>query len=124
MYSTLSLPFSATLNTSGDGFWSIEKRAVTATKLELLILELDDDDQDEEPFGELRVFFDTKTWDPDKYGLIYTDHQFLRDLRDAFRREGLSPDVDYSEQGMQGDDYVSLDVGGEFIDSFHSKLGM
>jgi hypothetical protein len=29
-----------------------------------------------------------------------------------------SSDVNYSEQGMQGDNYVSLDAGPNFIESF------
>ena len=29
----------------------------------------------------------------------------------------------YSEQGMQGDDYVSLDVGKDFIASWEKKFG-
>jgi hypothetical protein len=32
-------------------------------------------------------------------------------------------DVGYSEQGMQGDDYVSLDVGESFIASWEAKFG-
>jgi hypothetical protein len=36
---------------------------------------------------------------------------------------GLSANVTYSEQGMQGDNYVSLDVGANFITSWEAKFG-
>ena len=77
---------------------------------------------EERDFGELRVYFNTKTWDISKHGLIYTDSQFLRDLIRFLAAHGLALDVDYSEQGMQGDDYVSLDVEGKFIASWDAKF--
>jgi hypothetical protein len=73
---------------------------------------------DEGDFGELRVHFDTNTWDVDTDGLIYTDKQFINDLKVLLNRIELDTDVSYSEQGMQGDTFVSLDVGPEFIKSF------
>jgi hypothetical protein len=73
---------------------------------------------DEGDFGELRVHFDTNTWDVDTDGLIYTDKQFINDLKVLLNRIELNTDVSYSEQGMQGDTFVSLDVGPEFIKSF------
>jgi hypothetical protein len=33
-------------------------------------------------------------------------------------------DVEYSEQGMQGDDYVSLDAGTEFYRAWMKKFGI
>jgi hypothetical protein len=38
--------------------------------------------------------------------------------------QGLVVDLCYSEQGMQGDNYVSLDVGKEFLDSWARKFGV
>jgi hypothetical protein len=73
---------------------------------------------DEGDFGELRVHFDTNTWDVDTDGLIYTDKQFINDLKVLLNRIELDTDVSYSEQGMQGDTFVSLDVGPEFIKSY------
>lgn len=102
-----------TLHTAGDGYWSDAARGVTVTKLALPYV------NDEEDFGELRVYFDTATWDCNEYGLIYTDSQFLAELRAALMATGFSAaaagDVEYSEQGMQGDNYVSCDVGEAFI---------
>jgi hypothetical protein len=76
-------------------------------------------------FGELRVYFDIDTWDVDKLGLIYTDRQFEKELREFLNQQGLpGKDVSYSEQGMQGDDYVSLDAGTEFYRAWMKKFGI
>jgi len=47
-------------------------------------------------------------------GLIYTDSAFLECVHTALIKAGISieaaEDVCYSEQGMQGDNYVSMDA--------------
>lgn len=48
-----------------------------------------------------------------KDGLIYTDKNFLSSFKDQLKEEGLMKfikSVDYSEQGMQGANYVNLDI--------------
>ena len=103
----------ATLNTNGNGYWSNKRKAVEITGLQLSYT------NDELDFGELRVFFNTNTWDTHKDGLIYTDKQFMRELKELLTVQGFdASDVDYSEQGMQGDTYVSCDVGECFINTF------
>ena len=103
----------ATLQTAGDGYWSNAKKAVEITHLQLAYT------NDELDFGELRVRFNTKTWDVNKDGLIYTDRLFLKQLVEFLTAKGFdASDVTYSEQGMQGDNYVSLDVGECFINTF------
>ena len=103
----------ATLNTNGTGYWSNKAKAVEITGLQLSYT------NDELDFGELRVFFNTNTWDTYKDGLIYTDKQFMRELKDLLTAKGFdASDVSYSEQGMQGDTYVSCDVGECFINTF------
>jgi len=99
--------------TDGSGYWSEVAKPVQITGIALPYV------NDERDFGELKVYFDTKSWDVRKDGLIYTDRQFLRELQSLLTNMGLDgSDIDYSEQGMQGDDYVSLDVGPAFINSF------
>jgi hypothetical protein len=45
-------------------------------------------------------------------------------LQDFLNQHGLTgKDVDYSEQGMQGNGYVSCDVGKPFLDSWAAKFG-
>ena len=103
----------ATLNTNGNGYWSNKRKAVGITGLQLSYT------NDELDFGELRVFFNTNTWDTNKDGLIYTDKQFMRELKELLTVQGFdASDVSYSEQGMQGDTYVSCDVGECFINTF------
>ena len=103
----------ATLNTNGNGYWSNTKTAVEVTRLQLAYT------NDELDFGELRVYFNTKTWDVNTLGLIYTDKQFMRELKELLVQKGFdTSDVSYSEQGMQGDTYVSCDVGQCFINTF------
>lgn len=101
------------LSTNGQGYWSNVAGEVKITGLDVAYV------NDEGNFGELRVYFDTKSWDVDANGLIYTDKQFMKELRDLLTGMGFaSDDVGYSEQGMQGDDYVSCDVGIKFLKSF------
>jgi hypothetical protein len=110
-------------NTSGTGYWSREEKAVTITDIQLgRGTQWEDED---EIFGELRVYFDTETWDVNEHGLIYTDRQFIKELQEFLTAHGLpGDDVCYSEQGMQGDDYVSLDAGTEFYKAWMAKFGV
>jgi hypothetical protein len=110
-------------NTAGDGFWSsVINARVEITDVQVAYI--DDDFQGLDPeFGELRVYFNTDTWDVDQHGLIYTDSLFMKQLRNFLDSHGLAgKDVDYSEQGMQGDDYVSFDVGAKFLESWGNKF--
>jgi hypothetical protein len=102
-------------NTDGSGYWSNEAKAVRITDMRLGYV-----DEDKE-FGELCVYFDTKTWDVTKHGLIYTDRQFKQELNAFLAAQGLC-EAEYSEQGMQGDNYVSLDVEEDFIAKWEAKF--
>lgn len=113
----IKLKTPVTLNTVGDGYWSSKAAAVKVIGLHLAYLD------EENKFGELRVVFNTKTWNVQRDGLIYTDSQFERELKKFLKTIDLKPaSVSYSEQGMQGDNYVSLDVGKSFIDSWMKKF--
>ena len=104
------------LNTDGKGLWSRVAKSVKITGFDLEYL------NDEGNFGELCVYFDTQSWDVNKQGLIYTDKQFLSELKTLLAEQNLGTDVEYSEQGMQGSTYVSLDCGPEFIKSFQKLI--
>lgn len=100
------------LQTNGRGLWSNQAQTVEITGFKLGYV------NNKGTFGELRVVFDTQSWDVDQQGLIYTDPLFLKMLQNTLDALGLfGADVEYSEQGMQGRNYVSLDVGKEFLDS-------
>lgn len=110
-------PVIATLHTNGHGYWGGKAKAVGVTDLQVAYI------SDECDFGELRVHFNTDTWRPNVDGLIYTDKQFMRELQAYLTSVGLAgDDVGYSEQGMQGDNYVSCDVGEAFINSWMANV--
>ena len=112
------LKFNCVLHTAGNGYWSNTAKKVVVERIMLAYV------NDEQDFGELRVYFNTASWDVDKHGLIYTDKLFLQQLQDVLTQAGLDgADVDYSEQGMQGDNFVSLDVGEAFINSYTNIVG-
>ena len=102
-----------TLHTNGQGYWSRKATAVDITKLDLQYCTAEKD------FGELCVYFAQTSWDTAKDGLIYTDKLFMVGLRNYLVTLGFTAeevlDVNYSEQGMQTDTYVSCDVGAAFI---------
>ncbi len=100
--------------TDGKGYWSKRIKTVPINRVRLAYV------NEEGDFGELRAYFDPKEWDTDTDGLIYTDmmwkHSFLTCMENVL---GFGPDaildVSYSEMGMQGENYVSMDVGAQFI---------
>jgi hypothetical protein len=102
-----------TLHTSGTGYWSNKATAISITSLDLQYI------SDEKDFGELCIHFNTATWDTATDGLIYTDKLCISELRAYLQTIGFSAaeaqDVNYSEQGMQTENYVSCDVGLDFI---------
>lgn len=119
----ISRMINSLVETSGDGRWSQVNKTVKITNLTVHYV---NDDQD---FGELRVYFSTPyfginttlelehSWDNND-GLIYTDKGFIRGVKSLLIAHGFdSSDVGYSEQSMQGDNYVSFDVGAKFLAS-------
>lgn len=120
MYQTVTRDVNVELNTDGSSLWSREPATrVGIQRLQLIKWRHEDDDPVEEQWGELRVYFNTSDWDTRIAGLIYTDRGFQAELRTFLEQEGIDPStVHYSEQGMQGDDYVSLDVGPSFLETF------
>jgi len=105
-----------TLETDGKGLWSKIKKKVKVTKVK---------------YGkwdgkELCLYFNKKSWDVEKYGLIYTDRRFINDFRKYLISKGIPKkaaiDIDYTEQGMQGDDYVSLEYGKTFQNYLINKI--
>jgi hypothetical protein len=104
-------------NTNGSGYWSTVAKAVRIVDMRLGYV------SDEEDFAELCVYFNTEDWDVEKDGLIYTDKQFAAELNAFLVAQGLC-EAHYSEQGMQGEDYVSLDVEKEFLDKWKAKFNL
>ena len=109
-------PAIATLHTDGRGYWSTVAKAVQITALAVPYI------ADDCTFGELCVHFNTDSWNPSKDGLIYSDPLFMQELKVFLEAQGFyGLDCSYSEQGMQGDNYVSCDIGEEFIETWLKK---
>ena len=105
-----------TFNTAGDGYWSDVAKAVNVVDIRINYC------NEEKDFGELCIYFDD-SWNVKQDGLIYTDKQFMAEVREFLTAHGLpGSDVDYSEQGMQEVDYVSCDVGADFIAAWERKF--
>jgi hypothetical protein len=102
-----------TLNTNGQGLWSRVAKAVRVVDMRMSYI------SEEKDYGELRVYFDTRTWNVDTDGLIYSDRQFLQELNACLLQRGLA-EASYSEQGLQGQDYVSLDVEQDFLQAWEN----
>ena len=104
--------------TNGKGWWSDQKRAVNIKKIEIESIandngdEIDFRDKTQTPNSMyIRVFFLKKSWNVEKHGLIYTDKKWLTQLRKGLREIGVTATgLYYTEQGMQGDDYVSMSI--------------
>jgi hypothetical protein len=112
-------------NTSGTGLWSGDIKPVTITDMRIGYVDDELNAKGEAEYGELRVYFDVTTWNVQDSGLIYTDRKWLKELQQFLDSHGLAgADVSYSEQGMQGDDYVSLDVGRHFLKAWATKFNV
>ena len=97
-----------TCRVTGDGYWGAGECTVTG-QLRFKTYEPDDNTTG---FAEARFYLDD--WDADEQGLIYSDSLFIQDLQDGLNRLGIAGrGIDYSESGMQGDDYVSMDASYE-----------
>lgn len=107
-----------TTRTSGNGMWSNHARPVMITKLEL---EGDFEAGFDPNFG-LSAVFPRRQWDVDKHGLIYADVAWLAQFRERLVEAGFSADavasLQFTEHGMQGRDYVSLDCSPKFAAEF------
>jgi len=123
----IKFPINTKCQTNGVGYWSSASKTLTHKKAEVCIYDWSLKDYKEsgdnrDLYGELRVYFNKSSWSIKKDGLVYTDELWIKNFRAYLVSLGFtkvaSKDVDYSEQGMQGDDYISLDIGTKFIKNF------
>lgn len=110
--------------TSGKGWWSKSKKSVKITDMKIGYISDYFEPGSTPDYGELRVYFDTSTWDTSDDGLIYTDEKFMKQLREFLKSYNILGTVSYTEQGMQGDDYVSCGVDEKFLQSWGEKFGV
>jgi hypothetical protein len=106
-----------TCYTNGKGHWTLKNKGVRILRIELASYHVNADGN---PSGELRAYFSGRDWNNDIDDLIYTDPHWIEDFRGQLLRfvdiKYHSPSCDYSEHGMQGIDYVSMDVEGLFFE--------
>ena len=109
----LDITVNKMFTTCGDGYWSDIAKEVFVESINMFIASdgsIDSDYCD----GDLQAYFTEATWDADELGLIYTDTEFLACVHTELIKAGISIEaaeaVCYSEQGMQGDTYVSMDA--------------
>lgn len=117
---------SISANTNGKGKWTTETRAVDIVKL--TIGHSSHAFFPEDPFkGELRAHFEPHgfthgSWNVEGHGLIFGDRLWLKEFKAGMRIAGFSikaaQNIKYGELELQGDDYVSLDVGPAFYASW------
>ncbi len=107
-------------STGGDGFWTDRSSVTRITRLELAFVSNDG------RFGELRAHLDPSSWNAEQLGYVYTDRTWIATFRLLLESLGFSgaqaSRVNYSEQGMQGDDYVSMDVSEPFLEAWKARL--
>ena len=114
-------------HTNGKGYWTQEERMVEIIRIGFGYKSTDM--YPEDPFfGELRAYFEPDgftpgSWNVAGHDLIYTDKQWMKEFKAGLRAMGFSikavQDVSYSEQGMQSNTYVSMDVGPRFYASWN-----
>ena len=100
--------------TDGQGYWStVARKSVRINRVVV------DSVSEEGEYGELRAYFDESEWNVESDGLIYSDQTWIKSFRSCMASLGFSvqalADIGYTEQGMQGENYVSLDVGPDFL---------
>lgn len=118
MSKVITIPFAHTIVTKGDGLWSNKQKEVRLKSIEIAFYNDEDvnslDFNPDGQCGSANIEFDTSTWDVDTDGLIYTDsviNEINKLLAEqlGFEQAEHGP-LFWSEQGMQGDDYLSFDV--------------
>ena len=103
---------------AGDSLWvpggKEGKGSTSPVRITEITMHLNEPDGDEADMDDLCIGFEKETWDVEKQGLIYTDTLFIADLKafliNAGFPEDAVDDICYSEQGMQGEGYVSCDA--------------
>lgn len=110
----MKTPILGTCWTGGEGLYCNTIKPVNIVGIDVTYL--DDNSITAATFGELRVYFEgTERYDE----MVYTDPRWIFEFRKFLQENGFSERaveaIDYSEAGMQGSDYISLDIGDPFI---------
>lgn len=103
--------------TDGSGMWTNRKKELPIYKVEVVTIK-----NDIQELHELRAYFFETQWNINDLGLIYTDKRWLETFIQGLHFVAglgwhalMNNAVMYSEQGMQGDDFVSMYVDAVFV---------
>ena len=119
MSKVITIPFAHKIVTNGDGLWSDKQKEVKLLSIEIAFYNYDGENissLDFDPAGQCgsaNIEFDTSTWDVNTDGLIYTDSvidDINKLLAEQLGYSNTEKVLHWSEQGMQGDDYLNFDV--------------
>jgi hypothetical protein len=114
--------------THGNGYWSNEELKTTVKKINFEVAYFSEDSVT----LYVEVFFSQREWNIETDGLIYTDTNWIKDFSKNFvklpevKNLVKMKDIDYTEQGMQGDNYVSLSFsikGEKNMKEFFKRIG-
>ena len=92
------------IHTDGNGEWSTTRAAI-----QIIAVEITDT---EDGHFIVNVAFNKDHWDVSSDGLIYTDARALTELKDVLA-DYVDHDLnnlEYTEAGMQGKDFISLEI--------------
>ena len=111
-FHSFTFPVNKLFPVSGKGYWSDVKKDVLIDSVEVTIY------WDEEWMSDdFCIYFKEgdgeNDWDTNKEGLIYSDNVFIEEFKEYLATIlpiEVAHDITYSEQGMQGDNYVSCDA--------------
>ena len=106
-----------TLYVSGDGEYCKSYKSVRIVDMNIFAM-INDNKADECEYEGVvvEVKFDSRDWKIEDDGLIYTDSGFLSDLQLFFESKGVDASaLEYTEHGMQGEEWVSLEADEAFF---------
>lgn len=116
MLKRLTLTLNTPVTVVGDGLYLADNHPAQIQLTTATIVDTSELDDDDAGCGNLSVSVDFEGWDINKNGLLYTD-SCVAEIQSLIRTAtGIEVDIDWSEEGMQGDDYLHFDA------EYHSDL--
>ena len=112
-----------TASTNGKGYYTDQAKKVRITEIRISRYMRSKNVRDK-PLLQMEVYFNTKDWNTKKDDLIYGDEKWISELRKGLQSIGfVATGLDYTEQGMQEDDFVSVETSNKAaVESFLSIL--
>lgn len=132
-YFTVSAKCPLVATYGGKSIWAygdLKNRKTEVRKLRLSLSSLDKYRGKHELWVQIQAFIPKRLWNTDVHGLIYTDSRWEREFRAALKESfpvlRSITSVSYTEQGMQGSNFVSLSgtiLGNKKVRDFADAIG-